>query len=134
MRKINAYKIALAKLEDRFGREPTDAEMADELSWALKELIRLRTELGRADLTLGGGFGKDYAYGDLGIISEKTPTAIKLVYFDSTADEKYIMEHIYPLFGKEQMPIRLIAKKLKLKESKVKYMISDIKRKIIENL
>jgi len=131
IRKINAYKIALAKLEDRLGHEPTDAEMADQLSWALKEVVRLRNELGRAEIIQ---FGGDYSYSDLGIVSEKTPIAIKLVYFDSTSDEKFVMEHIYPVFGKKQMSIKEIAKKLKLKESKVKYIISDIKRKIIENL
>lgn len=131
IRKINEYKNTLAKLEDRFGREPTDAEVADELSWSLKEVNRLRNELSRADII---NFGDDYSYGDLGIMSNKTNEVIRMVYMDSTPDEKFIIEHTYNISGKKQLSLKDIAKKLRVSESKVKIMVSNIKNKILENL
>ena len=118
-------------MEDRFGREPTDAEVADELSWSLKEVNRLRNELSRADII---NFGDDYSYGDLGIMSNKTNEVIRMVYMDSTPDEKFIIEHTYNISGKKQLSLKDIAKKLRVSESKVKIMVSNIKNKILENL
>lgn len=129
IRKINIYKTTLAKLEDRLGREPTDAEVSDEVSWSLKEVQRLRNELSRAEIL---NFGEDYSYGDLGIDSDKVSKALKLVYYDSSKDEQFIIEHTTKVFNKKQMTFAEIAKKLKLPEAKVKSMMSNINKKIIE--
>lgn len=131
IRKINAYKMALATLEDRLDREPTDAELSDELSWPIKELVRLRGELKRAEIL---EFGEDYSYGDLGINSPDVHNAIKSVYYDASKEEKFIIEHVTAIFGKPQLSITELSKKLKLPESKIKYLISNIKKKLIENV
>jgi len=131
IRKINDYNTTLAKLEDRFGRVPTEAEMADELSWSIREVGRLRNELGRAEILQ---YGEDYSFSDLGVVSNKTPEAIKLVYFDASPEGKFVIEHTYGISGKKQFTTKEIAKKLKISEAKAKYIISDIRSKIIENM
>lgn len=136
VRKINDYKMALAQLEDRFDREPTDIELSNELSWPIKEISRLRAELNRSEiLDFGkGDKGDSYDYGDLGIDSPNVGTALRLIYMDATPEEKFIIEHITGLFNKKHLTTQELAKKLKIPESKIKYLISNIKTKIIENV
>lgn len=129
IRKINIYKTTTAILEDKLGRAPTDAEMADELSWSIKEVQRLRNELNRSEIL---NFGQDYDYGDLGIDSDKIPAAIKMVYYDGTKEEQFVLEHTTNIFGKKQYGFSDLAKKLKMPEGKVKNIMSNLNRKIIE--
>jgi len=129
IRKINIYLTTKAKLEDRLGREPSDAELSDELSWSIKEIQRLRNELNRAEIL---NFGEDYSYGDLGIESDKISKALKIVYYSGSKEEQFIIEHTTNIFGKKQLSIAEIAKKLKIPESKVKSIMSNINKKIIE--
>lgn len=131
IRKINNYKTALAKLEDRYARLPTEAELADELSWSIKEVHRIKSELGRAEILQ---FGEDYSYSDLGLYSEKVPRALKIVYFDASPDQRYILEHTTNVVNEKPYSISEIAKHLKTSDSKVKAMISEINKKIIELL
>lgn len=131
IRKINNYKTAFAKLEDKYNRQPTEAELADELSWSIKEVHRIKSELGRAEILQ---FGEDYSYSDLGLYSEKVPRALKIVYFDAGTDQRFILEHTTNIVNEKPMSIPEIAKHLKISESKVKGMISEINKKIIELL
>lgn len=127
--KINNYKSAATQLEDKLGREPSDAELADELSWSVKEVQRLRNELGRAEIL---NFGKDYSFSDLGIESDKISKALKIIYYDGSKEERFIMEHTTNLFGKKQYNILDLANKLKISESKVKSIMSNINKKVME--
>lgn len=129
VRKIKAYNWAYAKLEAKLGRPPIDIEMADELSWPIKEIARLKDELSRKEVL---NFGTDYSYGDLGINSSKIDTVIRAVYLDASPDEKVVMEHITNIKNKPQLSVRDLSKKLKQPENKIKYMISNIKKNIIE--
>ena len=104
--------------------------MSDELSWPIKEIVRLKDELSRNEVI---NYGSDYSYGDLGINSSKIDSVIKLVYLDATPDEKVVLEHITNIKNKKQLSIKDLSKKLKLPENKVKYLISNIKKKIVEN-
>lgn len=129
IRKINDYNTVVAKLSDKLGREPTDAELSDELSWSIKEVQRLRNELKRAEIL---NFGEDYSFADLGIESDKVSKAIKIVYYDGSKEEQFILEHTTNIFGKRQYKISDIASKLKISEAKVKAIMSNINKKIIE--
>lgn len=130
VRKIKAYNWAFAKLEAKLGRPPIDVEMSDELSWPIKEITRLKDELSRKEVI---DFGTDYSYGDLGINSSKIDTIIKAVYLDATPEEKVVMEHITNIKNKPQLSVKELSKKLRLPENKVKYIISTIKKNIIEH-
>ena len=130
VRKIKAYNWAFSKLEAKLGRTPIDVELSDELSWPIKEIVRLKDELSRNEVI---NYGSDYSYGDLGINSSKIDSVIKLVYLDATPDEKVVLEHITNIKNKKQLSIKDLSKKLKLPENKVKYLISNIKKKIVEN-
>ena len=130
VRKIKAYNWAFSKLEAKLGRPPIDVELSDELSWPIKEIVRLKDELSRNEVI---NYGSDYSYGDLGINSSKIDSVIKLVYLDATPDEKVVLEHITNIKNKKQLSIKDLSKKLKLPENKVKYLISNIKKKIVEN-
>ncbi len=130
VRKIKQYNWAYSKLEAKLGRTPVDVELSDELSWPVKEVVRLKDELSRNEVI---NFGTDYSYGDLGINSSKIDSVIKLVYLDATPDEKFILEHITNVRNKKQLNVKELSKQLKLPENKVKYLISNIKKKIVEN-
>lgn len=129
IRKINTYKYVFANLENKLGREPTDAEMADELSWSIKEVQRLRNELQRHEIL---NFGEDYSFGDLGITSNKLEQALKIVYYSGSKEEQFIIEHMTKLFNKKQMTIDEICKKLKLNKNQVNKIINKIKLKVVE--
>lgn len=131
VRKISNYRMAYATLEERLGRPPTEIELADELSWPVKEVHRLVEEDKRKEIL---NFGEEYSYGDLGVKSSKMFNIINLVYHDASPEEQYIIEHTTNLVNKKQMSTEELAKKLKLPESKVKYMLSIIKKRIMESL
>lgn len=131
VRKVTAYQNAHASLSIRLDREPTDIEIADELNWPVKEISRLRNELSRREIL---SYGETTSYADLGIHSPKLNNALKLVHLDSSNEERFILEHITEGFNKKQLSLKDIAKKLKISESKVKYLISNLKMKILENV
>lgn len=136
IRKIEAYNMALAQLEDKLDRVPTDIEVADYLSWPQKEVARLRLETGRKEILEFGtsDSGASYSFGDLGINDTQIDSSIRLVFLDSSPEERYVMESVIKVFNKPQLSIKDISRNLKLPESKIKGMISNIKKRIIENV
>ena len=131
-RKITAFKHAKATLEVKLNREPTEIELSDHLSWPIKEIHRMVKELEAGAEILN--FGEGTSWSDLGISSSKIHSIVNLVYHDSNPEEQFILEHTTDIAGKKQLSTQEIAKKLKLPESKVKYMLSNIKKRIVENL
>lgn len=131
-RKITAFKNAKATLEVKLDREPTEIEMSDYLSWPIKEVHRMVKELEAGAEILN--FGEGASWSDLGISSSKIHSIVNLIYHDSTPEEQVILEHTTNLAGKKQLSTQELSKKLKLPESKIKYMMSNIKKRIIENL
>jgi len=132
IRKINLFQIETAKLEDRLGREPTEAELADSLAWSIKEVHRMKKELSRAEIL---EFGEDSSYADLGINSNAVQRALSIVYTDASPEEKYILEYTTNIVNnKKHKSVTDIAKKLKLSESRVRIMINDINSRILQLL
>lgn len=97
--KISAFKEANEKLRDRFEREPTSQEVADELSWPMAEVSRMKREL-RGQIIDSA----DPALQELGF--EHTPdveTAMRYVYPELDAKEKLVFEHTYGYGGTKKL-------------------------------
>lgn len=92
---VGRYQNELAHLTEKFGREPSAAELADRLGIGIKDVERLRKEVQR-DLTLGeGGVGE-------GITFEKSidEEILNFLYYELGNEERIVYEHIFGKNGK----------------------------------
>ena len=128
---ISKFNNINSHLEDSLGREPSTAELADELRWSTAEVDRMLTEL-RSDLDIrqvepdeGGGFYDYTAYQSKGI-----DDALEFVYFDASPEDKLILEYIFGIKGKKRVPVSDIAKKLNKTESYVRTRLKKLALRI----
>jgi DNA-directed RNA polymerase specialized sigma subunit len=82
--KIGPLISATDYLKTSLGREPSDAELADELAWPLKQVVLLKKEL-RSDLVMSPTLESAYSS------------------FENSVDERKATEVYYELNGTEQL-------------------------------
>ncbi len=112
--KIGTYQRALEELQQKLGREPTTAELADELSWPIQEVERMRIEL-RSDL------GEDVTDDILAITKpDISKTIVNMYYHDLDKTDQQILEYSLGLFGKPRLSTKKIAQQLGLPEKQVR--------------
>lgn len=114
---INTYKQAKEMLRTKLGREPSTAEMADEMSWPIKRIAKMETSL-RGD------------YIDTGLITriEADPNydRMMLTYYEMTPEEQNVFDYITGSHGKPKLSPGDVARTLNISNSKV----SAVKNKI----
>ena len=124
--KIGIYNSIYDNIESDKGREPTMAELADEMSWPIKEIEKLQIEL-RRDLSIEHGTGDE---DDVGTFFEYTPDlaspeqfklrqALSFIYYDSDPIDKKIIEYVFGYGGKPKLKDKDISFKLRLSSQKV---------------
>ena len=129
---ISKFNNISSHLEDSLGREPSTAELADELGWSTAEVDRMLTEL-RSDLDIrqvepdaeGTGFYDYTAFQSKGI-----DDALEFVYFDASMEDKLILEYTFGIKGKKRMSVADIAKKLNKTESYVRTRLKKLALRI----
>ena len=106
---IGRYNTIYENLESEKGREPTVAELADEMQWPASEVERFQVEQ-RKDLSMTmdtddseGGF---YYFQNPNMPTHVDTQAIEFVYFDADPIDKKIMEYSFPKFGKTISPLK----------------------------
>ena len=132
---IGKYKTIRENLTEDLEREPTEVELADALQWSPAEVERMQAEL-RNDLNIMskdddtgdemGGFFDYSAYGTKGSLKE----SIEFVYFDSSAEDKKIMEYAFGIGGKQILAPKEIAEKLHKPEAHIKMRFKRIAQEI----
>jgi DNA-directed RNA polymerase sigma subunit (sigma70/sigma32) len=126
--KITRYKNIKTQLADDYGRDPTLAELSDELSWALPEVERMESEL-RSDLSIVEG--KEESFFDYSLGNEDNVRDIMwFIYVDEDAVGKKILEHTFEIGGALKLNSTQLAKQLRVPET----VIRKRKRQIAEKI
>ena len=130
---FNQLQAATRDLEDAFGREPTDIELADHLGVPIRKLEDIR----KASLPMTPGKAKSDETGVSADLAVTRPGESRfgdawqqLVYDDLSTTDKLVMEHALGLNGKKVLTTGEIARKVGLTAGAV----SQRKAKIQEML
>lgn len=122
--KIGVYNRVKSDLTDRFNRQPTPAEMADELKWSKRQVEMFEREV-RKDLIQDPTFVN---------VSEESRSDIDenivMLHAELYGTDKQVMEHLYGLDGKAQLSPSEIATKLNISQS----MVTQIKNRLADRL
>jgi DNA-directed RNA polymerase sigma subunit (sigma70/sigma32) len=129
---ISKYQNIRDNMSEDLGREPTSVELADALQWSPAEVERMQIEL-RRDLSIAakkededaGGFF-DYTFSTTDPLKE----AIQFVYFDSSAEDKKILEYTFAIGGEKTLAPKEIAKKLHKTEGFIKLRLKVLAMEI----
>lgn len=132
---IGKYNNTHSYLTETLGREPTSLELADSMLVPLKEVERLQDEL-RKDLYMGNVVEEDDDTGFYEFIDpdggSQFKEALEFVYFDSTPEEKLILESYTGLYGKPKLSSKQIAQKLNITEAQLKLKRKKLAEEIKE--
>lgn len=111
--KIRELQDAEMRLDEQFGRSPTQIELSDHLKWSPKTVGVLQKELRRATPT--GQFEADPST----FTPSRHKEIMRLLPYDLSSDERAVFEHIYGVGGKKKLGPGAIARKLKMSAPKV---------------
>lgn len=94
---IGVYQNEYEYLKDRYGREPSAAELADRLGWSLQQVKKIQLEL-RKDLALAEGT-EEHAFFE----GSRDEEILDYLYFDLGPEEKVVYDYIFGKHGKPRM-------------------------------
>jgi DNA-directed RNA polymerase specialized sigma subunit len=120
--RIRELQDAEQHLDEKFGRPPTQLEVADHLKWSPKQVDVLQREVRKARPT--GQFETDPST----FTPSRQKEVLRLLPYELTSDEKQVFEYLYGVGGKPQLGPGQIAQKLNMSAPKV----SRLKRSIAE--
>lgn len=108
---------------DQFGREPTHSELADELSWAPKEVERMENELGGE---VGASKAESDFFGHSTSVEHKDMALAEYLYQELDHRQRQIYDYTFGAHGMPKLSNKEIANKLGTYEME----ITRIKRKM----
>lgn len=125
--RVHSYLRGKQELMDKHGREPTNQELADHLSWSPKRVSEVQRsmnpELVESQDVGGGLFEESSAWG-----RDSSDGMVDLVYYDLDPKDKQVFEHSTGYSGKPVLNNREICKKTGLSQGQLSYR----KRKIVD--
>lgn len=122
--KIDTFKKIRTFLKDKVNREPTAAELADELGWPIREVERMEKEL-RASVS----FGNELTGIPL-VQSSKSMEVLDFIYYELDPQEKLVYEYSLGYGGKPELSGQEIAERLNISPSTVTRIKKAIEEKI----
>lgn len=125
---ITRFESTKKNMAEDLGREPNTVELADELSWSVREVDRMESEL-RKDLAMISGKDEDF-FEDLMFQRDDTKEAEQFVYYDSSNQDRLIMEYYFGLAGKPSLSVADISLRVGKPESFVRRRLKDLGEKI----
>ena len=109
-----AIQRATDEFQDQFGREPSDAELADRSGFSMRRLAHVRKyKPGIAESALAGGNPGSDPAGARQPGIDPGLAWIHLVYDDLPPVDQVIMEHVLGLFNRPRLSNNEIAAKLR---------------------
>lgn len=125
--KIGTYKNVKSYLEGELDREPTSAELADQLGWSLKDVNKMENSL-RQDLLYSGDVLADYSmpgtYDD-----ERRRDLVDFIYYELDPEEKTVFEYLTGKYGKPKKTAREIAAVMGVSDATVSRIRKRIEKK-----
>ncbi len=122
--KIDGFKKSKSFLSDKLGREPSAAEIADDLKWPIKEVSRMEKEL-RSSIVF-----KEELQGMSFNTKNENDELADLIYYELDATEKAVYEYLLGKHGKPQLNGAEIAQRLNMSPSKVTRIRKSIESKV----
>lgn len=122
---IGTYNTVKADLEDRLRRQPSAAEISDELTWSLPEVERMEREL-RAEVPESAVLDSDFSFA----AQTEAQKILNYIYYELTPQEKVAFEYITGWAGKPKLSDEEVANKLGVSRERVKKLKSGITAKI----
>lgn len=134
--RIGEFQTVKANLTYGLGREPTAAELADNLHMDVKDVERLQKEV-RKDLALGGeGVGEEVTFEQ-----SADEEVLNFLYYELGNEERLVYEYIFGKNGKPRMLKKnkrvdydKIASKVGFSSSKVRAIAKRIGSKLDKHL
>lgn len=130
---ITKFNNTNRMLENRLNREPSLAELSDELGWSLAETERMQLEL-RKDLTITQESGEDdssSSFFDTKLYeTDRLKDYISFVYHSASMEDKKIIEYSFGMGGSLPMQVKDIARKLRKSESYIRKRRASIADRI----
>jgi RNA polymerase sigma factor (sigma-70 family) len=126
--KIGTYQNIRSHLEGELDREPTSAEMADKLSWSLKDVNRMEAAL-RQDLLASDDVLGDY-HKTGWQQDERNRDLVDFIYYELAPREKTVFEYLTGKYGKTKKTASQIAKIMGVSNATVSRIRKNIERKI----
>jgi len=122
-RGVGGFLRAKSYLRDTLGREPTVAELADEMNWGVKNVAqiqrRLRNEVG----------DKVLEFDPIHSSESEEDARVDYFYNDLNPQDKIIFEHTTRYGGAEILPKKAIATKLSISPARVTQRANNIAKK-----
>lgn len=124
--KISSYNNAKEKLKEKYGREPSQKELSDELGWPIKEIELIeksqRDEIPTSSVESIGNFeAMSFSPAD---------DIMNLIEYDLEGEEAVVFEYLTGHGDKPQLKGKEIAEKMDISPAKV----SKIKKRIEEKI
>jgi len=129
--KITRYLNTKAQLSDEYNREPSLAEMADELQWNIAEVERMEKEL-RSDLAIREGKEEaffDYSTGDE---SDDLKDWATFAWYDADDVGKKLLEHTFEIGGAPRMTVKELSTQMDIPESTLRKKARTLAEQISE--
>jgi len=111
--KMATYRSTVSNMEDRFGREPSTSEVADELKWDPVEVGRMNAELS-GETTASKADFDFYGNSTQGTSADKE--LVDYMYMGLNGRDKVIFEHTFEFAGKKHMKNKELARHLNTNE------------------
>lgn len=122
---IGTYNAVKSELKEKRGREPSAAELADELNWSLPEVERMEREL-RREVPETAVQDVDFSFTSTG----DEQKILSYIYYELSPNEKVIFEYLTGWAGKPKLSEDEIAKRIGVTRERVKKLKASIASKI----
>jgi DNA-directed RNA polymerase specialized sigma subunit len=119
---IGTFNNVKQFLTDRYSREPSSAQLADELGWSVPEVERMEKE-SRRDI-----IGSMQIVEPGMIMTDRDQEVLDFLYYELTPEEQVIYEYLLGKHGKPMLKANEIAKRLGTNPAK----ISRVRAKMAE--
>lgn len=127
---ISKFQNIKSNLTEDLNREPTVTELADALQWSPAEVERMQNEL-RSDILITQG--KEEAFFDTTYNpSDRSRDIVEFVYYQSSPEEKKVLEYTFGLGGNPKLSTSDIAARLNKTPTEIRDMAKKLAKTITD--
>jgi hypothetical protein len=120
---VNLFKGSKSFLEDKLGREPTNEELSKELHWSPTKVARMEKQIKKE--VLSGALEMSPVF-----INAEDPR-LDYLYHDLPPEDKLVFQYRVGYRGAPILPVKDIAKKIKMSPATVSNKAMGIANKIV---
>jgi RNA polymerase primary sigma factor len=126
---IGTYQAVLSELKEKRGRDPSAAELADELNWSPAEVERMEREL-RREVPETAVMDADFSFTQ----TSDAQKILNYIYYELSPNEKVVFEYLTGWAGKPKLDEDEIAKRVGVTRERVKKLKASIAAKVRQRM